>query len=140
MRCKFQHIEGQFHIHIALNAALACFRIGKFARQFADNRKAVIVQPVNQRAERRKFLIFGECGVIIGTDQINISAKKTVQFGIINIHIQRTRGGIKIGSVNEKGGFLFRHDNVRINKIIYSLYHRGCCSQIPAFYMGPDTI
>ena len=44
-----QHIECNFHIHIPFDTALAGFGVGEFARQLADHRIAIIVQPVDQR-------------------------------------------------------------------------------------------
>ena len=52
MRRQLQHIECQFHIHIAFDAPFAGFRIGKFTGQFADNGKSIVIQPVDQRAQR----------------------------------------------------------------------------------------
>ena len=96
MRRQLQHIECQFHIHIAFNTPFAGFRIGKFTGQFADNGKSIVIQPVNQRAQRRKFLILGKGGVIIGADQIGVSAEITMQLGVIDIHVQCPRRRVKI--------------------------------------------
>ena len=104
LRCQLQHVERNFHIHVALDPALAGLGVGKFTGQFAHDRIAIVVEPVDQRTKRRVFLVFGEGGVIIGADEPCIPGEMGAHPGIVDIHAERARCGVKVGSVNEQYG------------------------------------
>ena len=59
----FHNIDGDFSIHITLELTLS-ERIGKFSRRPGDDCVAIIIQPVDNRPNRRMFRLVRECGMI----------------------------------------------------------------------------
>jgi hypothetical protein len=62
---NLHHVDGKFDIHVAFDLA-AALRVGEFLDRLCHHCVAVIIQPVDQRANGGVFLIFDECCVIIG--------------------------------------------------------------------------
>ena len=64
----FQHVDGQLDIHVALDLAPAgC--VGKFLGRLGHHSVAVVIQPIDQGADRRIFLILDQSGVVESPDQ-----------------------------------------------------------------------
>jgi hypothetical protein len=62
-------IDGKLDVHIALDLA-AAERVGEFLGGLGDDLVAVVVEPVDQRADRGIFLVLDEGRVIIRAQQI----------------------------------------------------------------------
>ena len=102
LRREAQHVEGDFHVHVALDAALAGLRVGEFTRQLADDGIAIVIKPVDQRSQRRIFLIFRKSGVIIGADQMCILREIGPHPRIIDIHAECSGRSVEIRSVDKE--------------------------------------
>jgi SAM-dependent methyltransferase len=68
-RRQFHGIDRQLDVHVALDlpAALA---VGVFLGGLGHHREAVVVQPVDQRPDRRVFLALEQRGVVEGAQQL----------------------------------------------------------------------
>src|SRR5262249_32981697 len=60
---------------------------------------------VDQRPDRRIFLVLGHGGVIEGAQEIASRVKLAQETLVIDIETERLGGGVEIGAVNEKGHF-----------------------------------
>ena len=56
-------VDSEFDIHVALHLAMAA-GVDEFPGRLGDHGIAVIVEPVDQRPDRRIFLILDDRGVI----------------------------------------------------------------------------
>lgn len=96
----FHHVDGELDVDIALDL-LAALRIDELLGGLRHHRVAIIIEPVDKRADRRVILILDEGGVIEGADQTAPLAGPAQQFPIINIETKGFCGSIKIGAVNK---------------------------------------
>ena len=83
-RRHFDHIDGQFDVHIALNFALPG-GIGEFLGRLGHHGIAIVIEPIDERANRRIFLILDQGGIVKSADQTAALAKRVQQALIIDI-------------------------------------------------------
>ncbi|MNL30662.1 hypothetical protein D3C87_1524110 [compost metagenome] len=102
---ELQRVDAQLDVHIALHLA-AAQGIGEFLGRLGDDRVAIIVEPVDQRADRGIFLILDQRGVIIGPQQIGLGAELGEQFAIVDVDANGFRRGIEIGAINKERNLL----------------------------------
>ena len=74
----------------------------KFLRRFGHQRVAVIVEPIDQRANGRKILILHQRGVISGADEAAVLLEFVQQLAVIDIEAKRFGCGIEIGAVDKQ--------------------------------------
>jgi len=98
---QLHHVDGDFDIHIALGARVA-LGIGKAANRLGVHGEAVVVQPIDQRTDRRELLALDNGRVIIGADQTAFAAEKFRQFAEVQIDVEGARGRIKVCTVNKE--------------------------------------
>jgi hypothetical protein len=60
---ELHSVDGKLDIRVALDLATAA-GIDEFFSQLGGDREAVVVQPVDQRADRGEFLVLDDRGVI----------------------------------------------------------------------------
>ena len=65
MWSELQGIDRKLDVHVALHFAPAG-GVDEFLGRLGDDRVAIIIEPVDQRADRRKVRIFEDCGVVEG--------------------------------------------------------------------------
>ena len=106
----FEHVDGQLDVHIALDPA-STERIGEFLGRLGDHGVAVVIEPIDQRPYRRIFLILDQRRIVERTNQPSFRTKQIEQPLVIYVKRQATRGGIKIGAVNEYGDTFFWIEN-----------------------------
>ncbi len=94
------HVDGEFDIHVALDLAPAG-GVDEFLGRLGDDRVAVVVEPVDQRANRGVFLLFGQRGVVIGAEQIAFRLKLLQKLLVVYVEAERLRGRVKVGAINE---------------------------------------
>ena len=93
VRRKLHRIDSKLDIHIALNFA-AALAVGELLGWLSDHIKAVIVQPVDQRADRRIFVIFQQSCIIKRAQKLTTAHKFAAQQLIVDIKPERFRGGV----------------------------------------------
>ncbi len=105
VRRHLHGIDGKLDIHVAFDLASAGLVDELFGR-LGDDGVAVIVEPIDQRPDRRIFLILDHRGVVERADQIAARLELAQQALVIDIEAERFGGGVKVGAVNEQGDFL----------------------------------
>ena len=106
-RRKLHRVDGKLDIHIAFDAA-AALRVGEFLGGLGHNGIAIVVEPVDQRSQRRVVLIFDERGVIIGADQCAFGTEIFEQAAVVDVEVEAARRRIEIGTINKKRDALLR--------------------------------
>ena len=97
-------IDGKLDVHVALDLAPAGL-IDEFLGRLGHDAVAVVVEPVDQRPDRRIFLILDHGSVIEGPQEIAARVKLAQQPLVVDIEPERLGGGIEIGAVNEQCDF-----------------------------------
>jgi hypothetical protein len=66
---KLERIDRELDIHVALDLA-AAGRVDELLGRLRHDAVAVVVEPVDERADRRVFLVFDERRVVKGAHQM----------------------------------------------------------------------
>ena len=103
-RRELHGIDRELDVHVALDLAAAGL-VDEFLGRLGDDGVAVVVEPIDQRADRRIFLILDHGGVIERAQQIAARLELAQQPLVIDIEAQRFGGGVEIGAVNEQSDF-----------------------------------
>ena len=103
---EFHSVDGELDIHIAFYLPAAGLVDELFGR-FGHDRVAIVVEPVDQRPNRGKFLILDDGGIIERPQQIATRLKLAQKPLVIDVKAEQLRGGIEIGTVNEQREFFF---------------------------------
>lgn len=61
---QFNGVDRQFDVHVAFNSA-SPERVGEFSDRLGDHLVSIVVEPVDERADRRRFLVFDQRCVVI---------------------------------------------------------------------------
>src|SRR5580704_14324963 len=100
-----EHVYGKLDVHVALDLA-AAHGVGEFLGRLGDHGVAVVVQPIDQRADRRVFLILDQRRVVVGADQPAFLTKDLEQAAVVDVEAQRAGRGIEVGAVDEESDTL----------------------------------
>ena len=100
-------INREFDVHVAFDLAAAS-GIGELFGRLGHHREAVVVQPIDQRADRRIFLLLGKRRVIERSNQLTLLAKHCQKPLVIDVKAERFSCGIEVGAVNKQGNPLCR--------------------------------
>ncbi len=100
MRRHLEHVDRQLDVHVALDAAPA-HRVGELLGRLGDHRVAVVIEPIDQRPDRRVFLVLEQRSVVERPDQPSLRAEKVEQPLVIYVELQAASGRIEVGAVNE---------------------------------------
>src|SRR5215470_7300031 len=79
--------------------------IDEFLGRLGHDAVAIVVEPVDQRPDRRIFLVLGHGGVIECAQEIAARVKLAQETLVVDIETERLGGGVEIGAVNEQGHF-----------------------------------
>jgi hypothetical protein len=104
------HLHGihrELEVHVALHLAPA-LRIGEFLQRLCHDPVAVVVEPIDQRPERRIFLIVRQRRVVDGADEVALLAEIGEQPPVVDVEAERARGGIEVGAVDQDGDLFAR--------------------------------
>ena len=107
MRRHFEHVDRQLDVHVALDAAPA-HRVGEFLGRLGDHRVAVVIEPIDQRPDRRVFLVLEQRRIVECPDQPPLGAEQIQQPLVIYVELQAASGRIEVGAVNEYRNTFFR--------------------------------
>lgn len=94
--CDFHGIDRELDVHVALDLAPAGL-IDEFLGRLGHDAVAIVVEPVDQRPDRRIFLVLGHGGVIEGAQEIAARVKLAQQTLVVDIETERLGGGVEIG-------------------------------------------
>ena len=96
----FHRVDGKLDIHVAFDLAPSGL-VDEFLRCLGDDRIAVVVEPVDQRADRGIFLILDHRGVVERAQQVTARLEFTQQALVVDVEAERFSGSVKIGTINE---------------------------------------
>jgi hypothetical protein len=98
---ELERIDGELDVHISLHLA-AAGGIDELLGRLRHHPVAVVIEPVDQRADGRIFLIFYKRRVVKSPDQSAPTLKLFQESLVIDIEAEGLRGSVKVGAVNEK--------------------------------------
>ena len=101
---EFHGIDRELDVHVALNLAAAGL-VDEFLGGLGDDRIAVVVEPIDQRANRGIFLILDHGGVIERPYQVTARLEFQQQPLVVDVEAQGFGGGVEICAVDEKRDF-----------------------------------
>src|SRR5690606_24840729 len=82
--------------------------VGELLDRRGDEGEAVVVQPVDQRAQGGILLIVQHGGVVEGTQQACAAGEEVVEALVIDVEVQALGGRMEVGTVNEERDALLR--------------------------------
>jgi SsrA-binding protein len=118
-RRQFQGIDTQLDVHVAFHLAPPR-GIGELLGRLGNHGEAIIVQPVDQRADGRIFLVLDQRGVIVGAQQIGAAIELGQQAPVVDIDADGLGRGVEIGAINEQNDLfpgVDGHRNLQIGGI-----------------------
>ena len=77
--------------------------VGEFLERLGDDRKAVIIEPVDQRAQGREFLILGHRRIIERAHQHALAREKFQQALVVDVEGKSLGRAIEIGAIDKEG-------------------------------------
>jgi len=92
-------------IHVALDLATAG-RVRVLLGGLGHHGVAVVVEPIDQRSQRRVLLVLDQCRIVEGADEASLGTEDIEQALVVYVELQRARRGVEIGTVDEQGDFL----------------------------------
>jgi len=98
---EFHGVDGQLDIHVAFDLT-AAFAVSVFLGRFGDHGEAVIVQPVDQRADRRVIVVFQQRGVVERPQHLAAAHEFVAQQFVINVKAQRLGRGVEVRPIDKK--------------------------------------
>ena len=105
---EFHGIDGKLDVHVALHLAPAA-GVNEFLGRLGDDGEAVVIQPVDQRADRRKLLILNDGGVVECAQQGSAALEFDEQPPVIEIETERLGRCVKIGAIDKQRNVVGRH-------------------------------
>ena len=83
----FHGVHGELDVHVALDLA-AAKRVNKFLGGLGDDRIAIVIEPVDQRADRGILLILNQGRVIKGAQQATLGLKLFQEALVVNVEAE----------------------------------------------------
>src|SRR3546814_4165337 len=77
------HVDRQLDVHVALDPT-PTLGIGKLLCRLRHQAVAIVVEPVDQRPDRRVLLVFQQGGIVEGSDQMRLAAEQLQQSLVID--------------------------------------------------------
>ena len=99
---EFERVDRELDIHVALDLAPAR-AVGEFLGGLGDDAVAVIVEPIDERPDRRVFLVLDNRRVVEGAQEIAAGLKLLQQPPEIDVEAERPGRRVQIGAVDEEG-------------------------------------
>jgi hypothetical protein len=92
----FHGIDRKLDIHVPFDFAPPGL-VDEFLRRLGDDRIAIVVEPVDQRADRGILLILDYGGIVECAQQITARLKLAEQPLVVDVEAEGLGGGVKIG-------------------------------------------
>ncbi|MHC2533539.1 hypothetical protein ACVJMY_003108 [Bradyrhizobium diazoefficiens] len=105
---ELHRIYGEVDIHAALHLAAAGDGVDEFLRELGDDGVSVIVEPIDQGADRRILLILDEGRVVEGPQQRTSALEFAEQTPVVDVEAERLGGGMEIGAIDKECDLLNR--------------------------------
>ena len=121
---QLHHVGNKLDVHIAFHFP-ASGVIGEFLGGLGDHRVAVVIQPVDQRADRRVFLVFHQRGVIEGAHEAALGRDPVEQPLVVDVEVEAFGCGVEVSAVDEYGQF-FLGSRKKLNSMM-----NCCCFSVP---------
>jgi len=99
--CYLQSADCQLNIHVAFYLA-AALAVRKFLGGLRDHREAVVLQPVNQRPDRRVFLVIQQRGVVERAKHLAAPHEFLTEEFVVDVELQCLGSRVKIRPVDEE--------------------------------------
>ncbi len=96
-----QHVDGDLDVHVAAEAA-APGGVGVFLGRLGHHLEAVVVEPVDQRPDRRILLILDQGGIVIGPHQHAALAELVEQLLVVYVERKAPCGRVEICAIDEE--------------------------------------
>src|SRR5271166_774681 len=93
-------VDGKLDVHVALHLSTPR-GIDEFLAGLGDDRKSVVIEPVDQRADGRIFPILEHRRVVEGAQQGPTALDFLKQAPVIDVEPERLRGRVKIGAIDK---------------------------------------
>ena len=97
-------IDRELDVHVAFDLAAAGL-VDELLGGLGDDAVAVVVEPIDQRPDRRIFLILDHGGVIEGAHQVAAGLEFAQQPLVVDVEAERFGGGVEVGAVDEQSDF-----------------------------------
>ena len=94
-------IDRELDVHVALDLAAAA-GVDEFLGRLGDDGVAVVVEPVDQRTDRRIFLILDDRGVVERAQQRAAALEFLEQALVVDVEAERLGGRVEIGAIDEE--------------------------------------
>ena len=98
---EFHGIDRKLDVHVTLHLAPAA-GVDEFLGRLGNDGVAVVVQPVDQRADRREFRILNDCGVIERAQQRSGTLEFLEQALVVYVETERLGCRVEIGAIDEQ--------------------------------------
>ena len=98
---KLHGINSEFDVHAALYPAMAA-GVGELLGRLGDHGIAVVVEPIDQGADRRIFLILDDRSVIERAKYCAATLEFLEESLVIYIETKRLAGRMKIGAIDKE--------------------------------------
>src|ERR1700732_5219072 len=97
---EFHRIDRELDVHVALDLAPPA-GVDEFLGRLGDNGVAVVIEPVDQGADRRILLIFDNRGVVERAYQGPAALEFLEKALVIDVEAERLGGCIEVGAIDE---------------------------------------
>jgi hypothetical protein len=104
-RRDLHRVDRKLDVHVALDLAAAGL-VDEFLGGLGDHRVAVVVEPIDQRADRGILLILDHGRVIERAQQVAARLELAQQALVVDVETERLGGGVEVGAVNEQRDLL----------------------------------
>src|SRR5258705_12107577 len=121
----------ELDVHVALYLGAAA-GVDEFLGRLGDDGVAVVIEPVDQRTDRRVFLIFNDRGVIERAQQRPAALGFLEEALVIDVEAERLGGCIQVGAIDKERNFVGRggHSVSRVVVVGKAFWRDGSGSRI----------
>src|SRR5215211_8823223 len=101
----FHGIDGELDVHVPFDLAPPGL-VHELLGGFGHDRVAVVVEPIDQRPDRRVLLILDHGGVVERPHEISARLEFVQEPLVIDVETERLGGGVEVGAIDEQRDFL----------------------------------
>ena len=95
-----EHVDRELDVHIALDLSPA-HGIRELLGGLGHHGVSVVIEPIDQRPQRRIFLILDQRRIVESAHQAALRGEEIEQALVVDVEAEPARGGIEIGAVDE---------------------------------------
>jgi hypothetical protein len=98
---ELHRMDRDLDVHVAEDLA-APGGVDVFLGRLGDDGIAIVVEPVDQRPDRGKFLILDDGGIVEGAEQRAAALEFVQEPLVVDVEPKRLGRGVKVGSIDEE--------------------------------------